>query len=52
VEARAAYLKNRGDHFARMSADCRRSDIRTLDARIEQPLQAVLRAWLRQAGGA
>ena len=51
-EARAAYLKNRSDHFAHMSADCRRSDIRTLDARIEQPLQGVLRAWLRQAGGA
>ena len=47
-----AYQKNRADHFAGMSADCRRSDIRTLDARIEQPLQAVLRAWLRQAGRA
>jgi hypothetical protein len=35
-----------------MTAVCRRNDIPTLDARIEQPLQAVLRAWLRQAGGA
>ena len=35
-----------------MTADCRRNDIRTLAARIEQPLQTVLRAWLRQAGGA
>jgi uncharacterized protein (DUF58 family) len=47
-----AYQKNRADHFARMTADCRRSDIRTLEARIEQPLQTVLRAWLRQAGRA
>ncbi len=47
-----AYLKNRADHFAGMTADCRRSDIPTLEARIEQPLQAVLRAWLRQAGRA
>jgi uncharacterized protein (DUF58 family) len=48
--ARTAYLKNRSDHFARMTGDCRRSDIKCLDARIEQPLQTVLRAWLRQAG--
>lgn len=51
-QARASYLKNRADHFARMHGDCRRNDIPTLDARIEQPLQTVLRAWLRQAGGA
>jgi uncharacterized protein (DUF58 family) len=51
-ESRAAYMKNRGDHFARMTAECRRNDIRTLAARIEQPLQAVLRAWLRQGEGA
>jgi uncharacterized protein (DUF58 family) len=48
--ARVAYIKNRTEHFARMSAECRRNDIPTLDARIEQPLQTVLRAWLRQAG--
>ena len=51
-EARSAYIRNRSEHFARMTAECRRNDIPTLDARIEQPLQAVLRAWLRQAGGA
>jgi uncharacterized protein (DUF58 family) len=49
-EARAAYIRNRTEHFARMTAECRRNDIPTLDARIEQPLQSVLRAWLRQAG--
>jgi uncharacterized protein (DUF58 family) len=47
-----AYQKKRAEHFAGMTADCRRSDIRTLEARIEQPLQTVLRAWLRQAGRA
>ncbi|WLI89369.1 DUF58 domain-containing protein [Massilia sp. R2A-15] len=52
AQARAGYLKSRGDHFAAMTADCRRSDIRSLEARIEQPVQTVLRAWLRQAGGA
>ncbi|MDL2356224.1 MAG: DUF58 domain-containing protein [Pseudomonadota bacterium] len=50
ADARAGYLKNRADHFSRMSGDCRRTDIKTLVARIEQPLQAVLRGWLRQAG--
>ncbi|MDB5909697.1 MAG: hypothetical protein JWP34_3811, partial [Massilia sp.] len=44
--------RNRAGHFARMHGDCRRNDIPTLDARIEQPLQTVLRAWLRQAGAA
>jgi uncharacterized protein (DUF58 family) len=51
-ESRAAYMKNRSEHFAQMAAECRRNDIRTLEARIEQPLQAVLRAWLRQGEGA
>ena len=49
-QARAAYLKNRLDHFARMTGDLRRADIGHLAARIEQPLPSVLRAWLRQAG--
>ena len=52
AQARAAYLQSRADHFANMSADCRRSDIRHLEARIEQGLPSVLRAWLRQAGRA
>jgi uncharacterized protein (DUF58 family) len=52
AQARAAYLKNRAGHFGQMSGDCRRNDIPTLSARIEQPLQSVLRGWLRQAGGA
>ncbi len=51
-ESRAAYMKRRNEHFAQMTAECRRNDIRTLSARIEQPLQAVLRAWLRQGEGA
>ena len=52
AQARAGYVKARGEHFAAMTADCRRSDVRSLEARIEQPIQGVLRAWLRQAGGA
>lgn len=52
AQARAGYVKARGEHFAGMTADCRRSDVRSLEARIEQPIQSVLRAWLRQAGGA
>lgn len=48
--SRAGYLQNRLDHFAQMTLDCRRADIKSLNARIEQPLPPVLRAWLRQAG--
>jgi uncharacterized protein (DUF58 family) len=47
-----AYREQHGAHFAKMAADCRRHDIRALARCIEQPLEAVLRAWLRQAGRA
>ncbi|MCE3608385.1 DUF58 domain-containing protein [Massilia sp. P8910] len=46
------YRKNRDEHFARMLAQCRRNDIAALAACIEEPLPAVLRAWLRQGGRA
>ena len=46
------YRKNRDEHFARMLAQCRRNDIPALAACIEEPLPAVLRAWLRQGGPA
>ncbi len=46
------YKKGRDEHFGRVMADCRKNDIPTLAACIEQPLPAVLRAWLRMAGRA
>jgi len=49
-QARSGYLEKRAAHFARMTGDLRRADIRHLAARIEQALPSVLRAWLRQAG--
>jgi uncharacterized protein (DUF58 family) len=45
-----AYRSQREAHYGRVLADCRRHDIPTLEACIEQPLPAVLRAWLRRAG--
>ena len=47
-----AYRNGRDEHFARVMADCRKNDIPVLAACIEQPLPAVLRAWLRLAGRA
>lgn len=47
-----AYRKGREDHFAGVMAACRQNDIPALAACIEQPLTAVLRAWLRLAGRA
>ena len=44
------YNTGRNEHFDRVMADCRKNDIPTLAACIEQPLPAVLRAWLRMAG--
>lgn len=46
------YRKGREAHFAAVMADCRKNDIPALAACIEQPLPAVLRAWLRLAGRA
>jgi uncharacterized protein (DUF58 family) len=51
-DARDAYRANRERHFERMTTQCRQNDVLTLAARIEQPLAAVLRAWLQQAGRA
>jgi uncharacterized protein (DUF58 family) len=46
------YRKERGEHFARVMAAFRKNDIPALAACIEEPLPAVLRAWLRLAGRA
>jgi uncharacterized protein (DUF58 family) len=51
-DSQAAYRHNREQHFAAMTATCRQNDIPALAATIEQPVAAVLRAWLRQAGRA
>ena len=47
-----SYRNGRDEHFGRVMAACRQHDIPALAARIEQPLPAVLRAWLRLAGRA
>ncbi len=48
----ASYREAREAHFARVLGQCRQNDIPTLAACIEEPLPAVLRAWLRKAGRA
>ncbi|QGZ40778.1 uncharacterized protein DUF58 [Pseudoduganella flava] len=47
---REAYRAARGAHFDAVAAGCRQRDIPLTQARIEQPLEAVLRAWLRLPG--
>jgi uncharacterized protein (DUF58 family) len=49
-DAQAGYRERHAAHFERVKAACRQHDIRALTACIEQPLEAVLRAWLKQAG--
>jgi uncharacterized protein (DUF58 family) len=49
-DAQAIYRERHGAHFDKFNSACRQHDIRALTACIEQPLEAVLRAWLRQAG--
>ncbi len=48
----ASYREAHDAHFARVMAQCRQHDIPALAACIEEPLPAVLRAWLRKAGRA
>ncbi|PWF47593.1 DUF58 domain-containing protein [Massilia glaciei] len=49
-DAQADYRRAREAHFEEMRKQCRGNDIPTLAACIEQPLGAVLRAWLQKAG--
>lgn len=44
------YRRNREAHFAQVTAQCRKSDIPLVAARIEQPPGEVLRLWLRRPG--
>lgn len=46
------YRKGRDEHFSGVMSAFRKNDIPALAACIEQPLPAVLRAWLRLAGRA
>jgi hypothetical protein len=47
---REAYRAARDAHFDAVAAGCRQRDIPLTHARIEQPLETVLRAWLRVPG--
>ena len=51
-DAANAYRNGRAEHFEGVMSTCRKNDIPTLAACIEQPLPAVLRAWLHLAGRA
>ena len=44
---RETYRDNAFVHFAGVAAHCRQHDIALTEARIEQPLEGVLRSWLR-----
>ena len=46
------YRQSRDEHFSRVMGQCRQNDIPALAACIEEPLPAVLRAWLGMAGRA
>jgi uncharacterized protein (DUF58 family) len=48
-DLKEAYLRNRGEHFGAVTAQCRKHDVPLTSARIEQPPGDVLRQWLRQA---
>jgi len=52
ADSRAHYRQARDDHFAQVLGQCRKNDLPALAATIEDPLPAVLRAWLRLAGRA
>lgn len=47
---RAAYRDSIFRHFAGVTAHCRQHDIALTQARIEEPVEAVLRSWLRPPG--
>ncbi|VXC11618.1 DUF58 domain-containing protein [Massilia sp. 9I] len=49
-DLKEGYRQNREQHFAQVTASCRKSDIPLVAARIEQPPGEVLRLWLRRPG--
>ena len=50
ADLKEGYRQNREQHFAQVTASCRKSDIPLVAARIEQPPGEVLRLWLRRPG--
>ncbi len=49
-DLKEGYRQNREQHFAQVTAACRKSDIPLVAARIEQSPGEVLRLWLRRPG--
>ena len=47
ADTRDSYRATRAAHYGQVLAQCRQNDIPVLQACIEEPLPAVLRAWLR-----
>lgn len=50
ADLKEGYRQNREQHFAQVTASCRKSDIPLVAARIEQAPGDVLRLWLRRPG--
>ncbi|NNG24036.1 DUF58 domain-containing protein [Telluria aromaticivorans] len=50
ADLQEGYRRNREEHFTQVTAQCRKSDIPLVAARIEQPPGEVLRLWLRRPG--
>lgn len=50
ADLKEGYRKNREQHFANVTAGCRKRDIPLVAARIEQAPGEVLRLWLRRPG--
>lgn len=52
ADLKEAYRRSRDEHFAALTAQCRKNDVPLLAACIEQAPGDVLRKWLRQPGRA
>jgi hypothetical protein len=50
ADLKDAYLRNRGEHFARVTSASRQNDVPLVSARIEQAPAEVLRLWLKRGG--
>lgn len=50
ADLKEGYRRNREQHFAQVTANCRKADIPLVSARIEQAPGEVLRLWLRRPG--
>lgn len=50
ADLKEGYRRNREQHFAQVTAGCRKADIPLVSARIEQAPGEVLRLWMRRPG--